>query len=72
MRSPLLRGEELDDREKSTQEAVELRQAGFDALVELTTIGLGRDPQRATHCARYRHAPRGALPAGALGARDRA
>jgi phosphotriesterase-related protein len=44
MRSPLLRGEELDDREKSTREAVELRQAGIDALVELTTIGLGRDP----------------------------
>ena len=45
MRSPLLRGEELDDLEKSTQEAVELREAGIDALVELTTIGLGRDPQ---------------------------
>ena len=45
MRSPLLRGEELDDREKSTQEAVELRQTGIDALVELTTIGLGRDPR---------------------------
>jgi predicted metal-dependent phosphotriesterase family hydrolase len=45
MRSPLLRGEELDDREKSTQEATELRQAGIDALVELTTIGLGRDPR---------------------------
>ena len=43
MHSPLLRGEELDDREKSTQEAVELRQTGIDALVELTTIGLGRD-----------------------------
>lgn len=38
MRSPLLRGEELDDREKSTQEAVELRQTGIDALVDLTTI----------------------------------
>ena len=45
MRSPLLRGGELDDREKSTQEAVELRQTGIDALVELTTIGLGRDPR---------------------------
>jgi len=38
MRSPLLRGEELDDREKSTQEAVELRETGIEALVELTTI----------------------------------
>ena len=45
MRSSLLRGEELDDLEKSTREAVELREAGIDALVELTTIGLGRDPQ---------------------------
>lgn len=45
MRSPLLRGEELDDREKSTQEAVELRQTGIEALVELTLIGLGRDPR---------------------------
>ena len=45
MRSPLLRGEELDDLEKSTREAVELREAGIDALVELTTIGLGRDPR---------------------------
>jgi 5-phospho-D-xylono-1,4-lactonase len=45
MRSPLLRGGELDDREKSTQEAVELRQTGIEALVELTLIGLGRDPR---------------------------
>lgn len=45
MRSPVLRGEELDDREKSTQEAVELRQTGIEALVELTPIGLGRDPR---------------------------
>src|SRR3712207_9205293 len=45
MRSPLLRGEELDDLEQSTREAVELRQTGIDALVELTTIGLGRDPR---------------------------
>jgi len=44
MRSPLLRGDELDDLERSAAEAVELRQAGIDALVELTTIGLGRDP----------------------------
>ena len=28
MRSPLLRGEELDDLEKSTREAIELREAG--------------------------------------------
>ena len=45
MRSPLLRGEELDDREKSSTEATEMRRAGIDALVELTPIGLGRDPE---------------------------
>lgn len=44
MRSPLLRGDELDDLERSSAEATELRRAGMDALVELTTIGLGRDP----------------------------
>lgn len=45
MRSPLLRGEELDDPERSAAEAAELRRSGIDALVELTTIGLGRDPE---------------------------
>ena len=45
MRSPLLRGEELDDRDKSSTEATEMRRAGIDALVELTPIGLGRDPE---------------------------
>jgi phosphotriesterase-related protein len=45
MRSPLLRGEELDDLEKSAAEAALLKEAGTDALVELTTIGLGRDPE---------------------------
>jgi phosphotriesterase-related protein len=38
----------LDDREKSIQEAVELHQTGIDALVELTTIGLGGDPRGVT------------------------
>lgn len=45
MRSPLLRGEELDDPALSAAEAADMRQAGIDALVELTTIGLGRDPE---------------------------
>jgi len=45
MRSPLLRGDELDDVERSTVEATEMRNAGMDALVELTPIGLGRDPR---------------------------
>ncbi len=43
-RSPLLPGEELDDLERSLAEVVELRDAGMDALVELTNIGIGRDP----------------------------
>jgi predicted metal-dependent phosphotriesterase family hydrolase len=45
MRSPLLRGDELDDVERSAAEAAELKQAGMDALVELTPIGLGRAPR---------------------------
>ena len=44
MRSPLLRGEELDNLERSAAEASEMHNAGIDALVELTPIGLGRDP----------------------------
>jgi predicted metal-dependent phosphotriesterase family hydrolase len=44
MRSPLLHGDELDDLERSAAEATEMRHAGIDALVELTPIGLGRDP----------------------------
>jgi predicted metal-dependent phosphotriesterase family hydrolase len=45
MRSPLLRGEELDDLERSAAEASEMHNTGIDALVELTPIGLGRDPR---------------------------
>lgn len=45
MRSPLLRGEELDDLELSCIEATKMRRAGIDALVELTPIGVGRDPE---------------------------
>jgi phosphotriesterase-related protein len=44
MRTPLLAGEELDDLDRSTVEARLTRDAGIDALVELTTLGLGRDP----------------------------
>lgn len=42
--SPLLRGDELDDVDRSAAETANLRDSGFDALVELTPIGLGRDP----------------------------
>lgn len=44
MRSPLLAGDELDDVERSTAETAHLRDAGIDALVELTPLGCGRDP----------------------------
>lgn len=44
MRTPLLDGEELDDLDRSATEAQWTREAGIDALVELTTLGLGRDP----------------------------
>ncbi|TVR37737.1 MAG: aryldialkylphosphatase [Nitriliruptor sp.] len=43
MRSPLLAGDELDDVDRSAAEALALRRAGIDALVELTPLGCGRD-----------------------------
>ncbi len=51
-RSPLLPGEELDDVERSLAEVMELRDAGIGALVELTTIGIGRDPRGIAEIAR--------------------
>ncbi|MDA3642565.1 phosphotriesterase [Saccharopolyspora indica] len=42
--SPLLPGDELDDEQCSGQEARHLREAGIEAMVEATPIGLGRDP----------------------------
>lgn len=50
--SPLLRGQELDDVERSLAEVIELRTAGMDGLVELTTIGIGRDPTGVAEIAR--------------------
>ena len=44
MRSPLLPGDALDDIARSGAETQALVAAGIDALVELTPIGLGRDP----------------------------
>jgi 5-phospho-D-xylono-1,4-lactonase len=45
MRSPLLAGEELEDIGRSADEARSLNKAGIDTVVELTPIGLGRDPE---------------------------
>lgn len=42
--SRLLPGDGLDDVDRSATETESLRDAGIDALVELTPIGLGRDP----------------------------
>jgi predicted metal-dependent phosphotriesterase family hydrolase len=44
MRDPALRGEELDDLGRSAAELGELCDSGFDAVIELTPLGLGRDP----------------------------
>ncbi|SDK79431.1 aryldialkylphosphatase [Cryobacterium sp. Sr8] len=43
--SPLLPGDELDDEGSSRQEACLLAASGFDAMVDATPIGLGRDPE---------------------------
>jgi predicted metal-dependent phosphotriesterase family hydrolase len=44
MRDPLLAGEELDDEDRAAAEVQHLCASGFDALLELTPLGLGRDP----------------------------
>ncbi|MEW2006117.1 aryldialkylphosphatase [Microbacterium sp. NPDC079208] len=42
--SPLLVGDELDDETASGEEAGLLRASGFEAMVDATPFGLGRDP----------------------------
>lgn len=42
--SPLLPGDELDDEQCSREEARLLREAGIEAIVDATPIGLGRNP----------------------------
>jgi predicted metal-dependent phosphotriesterase family hydrolase len=44
MRTPLLAGDELDDLDRSAAETAQLRDAGIEAVVELTPLGCGRDP----------------------------
>lgn len=43
--SPLLIGDELRDESASTTEAQLLRTSGFEAMIDATPIGLGRDPE---------------------------
>jgi len=42
--SPLLPGDELDDERSSSEEAGHLVRSGFEAMIDATPIGLGRDP----------------------------
>lgn len=44
LRSPAMPGEEFEDLERSTAEALEGRDSGIGAIVDLTPIGLGRRP----------------------------
>ena len=50
--SPLLPGDELDDEDASTQEAVLLRASGFETMVDATPVGLGRIPAALARTAR--------------------
>jgi phosphotriesterase-related protein len=43
--SPLLPDDELDDESASGEEAALLKASGFEAMVDATPFGLGRDPQ---------------------------
>ena len=44
LRSPALPGDEFDDLERSTAEAIEGRASGIGSIVDMTPIGLGRRP----------------------------
>lgn len=43
--SPLLVGDELDDERASREEARSLAESGFEAMVDATPVGLGRNPE---------------------------
>ncbi len=51
-RTPLLPNEELDDPIASEQEAALLHEAGADAMVDATPIGLGRRPEQTAEISR--------------------
>ena len=52
LRSPVLPGEELEDRELIATEAALLAAAGAASVVDWTPIGLGRDPEGLAYVAR--------------------
>jgi predicted metal-dependent phosphotriesterase family hydrolase len=44
-RSPLLPDDDLDDEGRSRDELALLRDSGFDAMIDATPVGLGRNPE---------------------------
>jgi 5-phospho-D-xylono-1,4-lactonase len=52
MRDPLLPGDELEDEGRSAAELELFLASGFDAVVELTPLGLGRNPKGLASIAR--------------------
>src|SRR5262249_47906075 len=46
LRTPALPGDEFDDLERMVAEAGTVRAAGIQTIVDLTPIGLGRDPAK--------------------------
>lgn len=52
LRSVALAGQEFDDADKATEEVLDARSTGIQSIVELTPVGLGRDPALLRHVAR--------------------
>lgn len=50
--SPLLVGDELDDERASQEEARSLAASGFEAMVDATPVGLGRNPEAVSRISR--------------------
>ena len=78
LRSPALAGQEFDDADKAIEEVREAQAGGLQSIVEVTPIGLGRNPALMRRVAdetgdqrhrRDRLPPRRALPGRALGLR---
>jgi predicted metal-dependent phosphotriesterase family hydrolase len=49
--SPALAGQEFDDADKAVEEVLDAKSTGIASIVELTPIGLGRDPALLRHVA---------------------
>src|SRR2546430_14528711 len=46
LRSPALAGQEFEDLDRAVEEVTGAARGGMHALVEVTPIGLGRDPEK--------------------------